>query len=155
MKQRVSKNVRWSRFLFLGIGVVLVFVIIYSLTKTPVNTESIAIEVLFSLFCYGLYSLFDKAKTVEFDAKFMYVFGKSDEQKIPLKNIYKIKMTLTEVNDRNIWKIGYYDTKGIKKSVRILPRWFGGYFNNFKERVKSENKLVKIKNWSHSLDFDQ
>lgn len=52
-------------------------------------------------------------------------------------------------------KIGYLDQKGIEKSVRIFPRWFLQYFNEFQKQVQSANPSVKIQNWSHTFDFDQ
>jgi len=102
-----------------------------------------------------LYFLFDQARTVEFDNKFMYVTGKTGEEKVALKDVYKIKLTMTEINNRSMWKIGYYDQKKTAKTVRILPRLFHKHFNEFKNLAQAANKKVKIPNWSHSFDFDQ
>ena len=110
---------------------------------------------LFLIICGVFYYLLDKSKTVEFDSEFMYISGKNGEEKVALKNIHKIKLTMTKVNSRNMWKIGYYDQNRSEKSVRILPRWLHKHFDEFKSLVKKENDNVKVQNWSHSFDFDQ
>jgi ribosomal protein L31E len=69
--------------------------------------------------------------------------------------VYKIKLTMIEINKNNMWKIGYYDNNRIKKSVRILPRFLNKHFDEFTIQVKIANKNVNIQNWSHSLDLDQ
>jgi ribosomal protein L31E len=119
------------------------------------DTKNTSIIVLFLIISAVLYYLFDVSKTVEFDNDFMYIKGKSGEEKIPLKNVYKIKLTMIEINKNNMWKIGYYDNNRIKKSVRILPRFLNKHFDEFTIQVKIANKNVNIQNWSHSLDLDQ
>ena len=95
------------------------------------------------------------AKTVEFDYEFMYISYKSKIEKIPLGKVFTIKMTLTQINNRNMWKIKYVDNHGKKMSVRILPKVYQDDFHHFKLKVKAANEKVEIQNWSHSFDFDQ
>ncbi|HWJ28210.1 MAG TPA: hypothetical protein VNS32_16825, partial [Flavisolibacter sp.] len=95
------------------------------------------------------------AKTVEFDKDNMYVTDRRNEVSLPLKNVYKIKLTMTRINNRHLWKIGYYNNEGEAKAVRILPGRFYKYFNEFEEAVKKANPDVKISNWTWSFDLDQ
>ena len=155
MKRRISSHIRWSKFLFLAIGIGLLFGLINSLTEDIVNQENSMVMLGFLIICGILYYLLDRAKTVEFDNAFMYVTGKTGNEKIALKEVFKIKLTMTEINNRSMWKIGYYDQMGTEKSVRILPRWLDSNFDEFKKLVQAANNKVKIQNWSHSFDFDQ
>jgi len=155
MKRRLSSQIRSAKFLFLLIGLGLVYVLINSLIEETANQESMIVMVLVVILCGTLYYLFDQAKTVEFDHEFMYVTGKTGEETVPLKDVYKIKLTMTKINNRSMWKIGYYDQWGAEKSVRILPRWLHKEFDEFKRLVQGANKDVKIQNWSHSFDLDQ
>lgn len=153
MRNRISTNIRLARFLFVALGIGLLFDLTYTIFKNDYDQEKIIVEIVFLIINSILYYLFDKAKTVEFDDDFMYVTGKAGEEKIPLKDIYKIKLTLAEINDRNMWKIGYYDNSQNEKIVRILPAY--PQFDNFKKGVMAANKDLKIRNWSHSFDIDQ
>ena len=72
---------------------------------------------------------------------------------IPLIDVQNIKLTMTRINYRSLWKIKYIDNNGIQKSVRILPD--SKNFGRFKENIKRINPDVEINNWSHSFDFDQ
>ena len=155
MRHRISSNIRWIRFLFTAIGLVILFDIMSSIIEDNFDNEKIIIEFVFIIACFGLSYLFNKAKIVEFDNNFMYIRSKTFEEKIPLKNVYKIKMTMTKINKQNMWKIGYYEKDQVEKSIRILPRFFSKDFEEFKNIVKIKNRNVELQNWSYSLDFDQ
>ena len=155
MRRRISRNIRIYKYLFLTIGILLIFPTANYFRKNNIDLKSIIPLLIFLIICFGLYYLFDKAKTIEFDNDFIYVIGKSEKEKIPLKNVYKVKLTMIELNNLNIWKIGYLNNDGIKKTVRILPRFFNKHFKEFKDLVKNANKDVIIQNWSHSFDIDQ
>jgi len=155
MKRRISSHIRWIRFLFVAVGLALIYSFTSSLIDNNIDQEEAIVELGFLIVCVGVYYLIDKAKVVEFDHNFMYLTGKAGEEKIPLKEIYNIKLTMTEINNRNMWKIDYFDNDGAEKSVRILPRWSHKHLDEFKDYVKAANKDAKIKNWTHSFDFDQ
>lgn len=108
----------------------------------------IIIEVLYILAIF----LISKLRTVEFDDEYLYITYKKIEQKIPLENVFYIKLTMIEVNNFNFWKMKYLDNEKNNCSVRFLPN---RNFYDFKELIKVKNKNVKIRNWSHSFDFDQ
>tara|TARA_R110000868_G_scaffold391722_1_gene661979 strand:+ start:274 stop:741 length:468 start_codon:yes stop_codon:yes gene_type:complete len=155
MKKRISSNIRWARFLFILFGFIFLTALIITLAKDSIHQDAVIAESIFLIICPILYYLFDKAKTVEFDKDFMYVTSKNKKEKIPLKMIYKIKLTMTEINNRSMWKISYYDENNISKSVRILPRWFYQDFYEFKDAVIAVNKNLIYKSYSHSFDIDQ
>lgn len=155
MRIRISRDLRMIRFLFVVLFVVTFFLLIYSLLAEELNQETILIEFIFLVFFCVLYYLFDKAKTVEFGEEFMYINGKKGEEIVLLKDICKIKITMTEINDVNLWKISYYSYEGVIQSVRILPRFIDNSFDRFKSSVKIANEAVVIQNWSHSFDLDQ
>ena len=94
-------------------------------------------------------------KRKQFDNEYMYVTSKTTQEKIPLKDIYKVKLTMMSLNYRSFWKIGYIVDNNSKRSVRILEKWKDQNFIDFKDLVRSANKKVIIKNWSYIFDFDQ
>jgi len=155
MRKRISRKLRGARFLFIAIGTIFLITLPISLSKETINEEHVIVQIAFLIICAVLYYLFDKAKVVEFDSGYMYITGKNSREKIPLKNVYKIKLTMIRINNRSMWKIGYYDALNIQKSVRILPKWFNKHFDEFVDSVKAVNKDLSYKSWSHSFDFDQ
>ena len=155
MKKRISSNIRWARYLFVLLGFILLTAVVIALSEDFVNQEAVIVLSIFLIICPILYYLFDKAKTVEYDLEFMYVTNKNEVEKVQLKKIFKIKLTMTEINKRNMWKISYYDKNNIQKSVRILPRWYHQDFDDFTDAVKAANKDLIFKRFSHSFDFDQ
>ena len=156
MKYRISSHIRWIKYLFLAIGIgLLLELTTNTLLSDDANDESTIVMILFLIICGVLYHLFNLAKTIEFDHEFMYISGKNGEEKVALQNIHKIKLTMTKINNRSMWKIGYYDQQKTKKTVRFSPRLYYNHFDEFKNLVKKENNQVTIQNWSHSFDFDQ
>lgn len=155
MRYRISSDTRTTKYLFLAIGIGLVVVIINSLGEENFNPKDLIGYFAFLLPCALFYYFFDRTKTVEYDNQFMYVIWKNEEEKVALRNIIQIKLTMTSINDRSLWKISYHDQSGAKKSVRFLPKWFHQHFEQFKSLVQKENKKVVIQNWASSLDFDQ
>ncbi|WP_276481083.1 hypothetical protein [Paraflavitalea pollutisoli] len=146
---QISSNLRSGRYIALLVGLVALFILIRSWEETQ---TVIVCGVLVAIAGF-LYYLHDKAKTVEFDEGSMYISRKDVTETVPLAAIYSIKLTMTQVNDRNLWKIKYLNSNGEKSAVRFLPR--RDAFEAFKKAVQEKNGSVDIKNWSHSLDFDQ
>ena len=155
MRKRVSSNIRDFRFLFPFIGLLIIAQIIHAGVINRYDRQVVIVEIVVLFACVGLYFLFDHAKNVEFDQDFMYVMHRSGEEIIPLKDVNRIKYTMTQINNKNMWLIGYYDKNKVEQSVRILPRWFYRHFDEFKNCVRAANNEVKIKNYSHSFDIDQ
>lgn len=100
-----------------------------------------------SIFFYISYS----SKSIEFDEEFMYIKGKKMDEKIDLKNINKIRLTLDRINNSSYWKIQYV-SENEEKSVKFIPKW--NDFEEFKKLVKQKNPNVIIQSWAHSLEFD-
>lgn len=86
-----------------------------------------------------------KAKSIEFDNEYLFISSKNSEEKISFKNILKIKKTIAEINDRDIWKIYYRDKNNIEKSIRIWPRLNSKYFEEFKSIALNKNNEIEIK----------
>src|SRR5690554_2882833 len=86
MKNRISSNLRIIRFLFLALGLVLIYFIFLSFVQMPIATKDIIMKGLLLVLCLILYMLCDSAKTIEFDQESLYISGKSDEEKLPLGN---------------------------------------------------------------------
>ena len=156
MRHQISCNIRWLRYPFAALGLVFI-IILYSIIRTdsPLEISRLLIELLFISICAIVYIFFDNIKKVEFDNEYMYVTSKTTQEKIPLKDIYKVKLTMMSLNYRSFWKIGYIVDNNSKRSVRILEKWKDQNFIDFKDLVRSANKKVIIKNWSYIFDFDQ
>ena len=155
IKRRISAHIRWMRFIFAPLGAYFIYLFFKHLIESHIDSEAFISSFIFSLISIGLYYFFNTAKTVEFDENHMYVRDKEKkEEKIPLNRIYKIKLTMIEINNKSLWKIYYYNENQVETSVKILPRWMNLNFNKFKDAVKTANKDAEIRNWSHSFDFD-
>jgi hypothetical protein len=129
--------------------------LLYFIFFKDINNETKAAYVVGILISAVLFYLFHQAKKVEFDDDYMYISNREKTEVVPLGKVYKIKLTMTSINNSPLWKIGYYDEFGNTKAVRILPKLWSSDFERFKETVSTKNGNVKIKNWSHSFDLDQ
>lgn len=155
IRHRISSNLRVGRYVMLAVAILLLLILVSAFIGQVFKQDQ-AIGAMVGLIVAGiLYYLFDHSKTVEYNQAFMFISGKTGTKEIPLKQIFKIKRTMTQINDRSMWKIKYLDDAGQEQSVRILPKVFGEGFREFKATVKSVNRKVEIQNWSHSFDFDQ
>jgi hypothetical protein len=148
---RISANLTLGKYIVVALTVYLLYFIFFVGVD---NQTKLAYCVGIIIFGIAFY-LFHHSKKVEFDDDCMYITDRKKTQIIPLQNVYKIKLTMTSINNANLWKIGYYDETGQSKAIRILPKFFSEGFETFKRTVKVKNDNVKIKNWSHSFDFDQ
>ena len=138
-----------GKYLMIFIAVILIIVLFYSYNDANTSIPCTIFLALSGL----LYYLFSIAKTVEFDDHHLFISDKTEIEAIPLSNIFTIKLTMTQVNDDNFWKIKYVGNDGSNKAVRILPK--RDNFEIFKKTVQEKNPDVKIRNWSHSFDLDQ
>lgn len=148
MRKRISSNIRWARFLILGIFILLTSLLVKFLFKDRIEIESLIGLSVSSIICIVMYFAFDNAKIVEFDSNHMYITSKKGEDKIPLRNIYCIKLTSLKINNRNMWKIKYTYRNHTEDSVRILPRLFNNHFEEFKKIAAQENKDIQIQDWT-------
>ena len=146
MRKRISTKTRNWKYVPIVIGILLIGMIIKILTENKNDTLAVGILTLFVLLLTGLYFVFDKAKSIEFDNEYLFISSKKSNEKISFKNIRKIKKTLAEINDRDIWKIYYRDKSNIEKSIKIWPRWNSNYFEQFKEMALKKNNEIEIKN---------
>jgi len=151
MRQRISTNLRWNRFIFVVLGLYLPYVILTAVEPKNINVEIILVALLITGICSLIYYLIDRAVKVEYDQHFMYVIRKKGEEKIPLEKVQRINITTIRINNRSMWQIAYYDANNLSKSIRILPRYFE-YFDEFQEVVKKANEEVSVKNFSHPFD---
>ena len=119
--------------------------IIKIFTENNDDVLELGILTIFIFLLIGLYFVFDKAKSIEFDNEYLFISSKNSNEKISFKNILKIKKTLAEINDRDMWKIYYRDKNNIEKSSRIWPRWNSKYFEEFKSLALNKNDEIEIK----------
>jgi hypothetical protein len=151
MRQRISTNLRWNRFIFVALGLYLPYVILTAVEPKNINVEIILVALLIAGICSLVYYLIDRAVKVEYDQHFMYVIRKKGEEKIPLEKVQRINITTIRINNRSMWQIAYNDANNLSKSVSILPRYFE-YFDEFQEVVKKANEAVSVKNFSPTFD---
>ena len=133
----------------LVIGLVLIVALLFSYKDA--NTAIPCVALLIS--AAALYYLFSKAKRVEFDEHHLIISSKTHTEVVPLASVLTIKLTMTQINNDNFWKIKYIGNDGTKRAVRILPNREN--FEVFKNAVQLKNPQVKIRSWSHSFDLDQ
>ncbi|NIK93609.1 hypothetical protein GZ212_15720 [Mangrovimonas sp. CR14] len=145
MRKRISTNTRNWRFAPIIIGIIMLGIVIKILTENKNDLLAIGILTFFIFMLTGLYFVFDRAKSIEFDNQHLFILSKNLDEKIPFKNIKKIKKTLAEINDRDIWKIYYRDKNNIEKSIRVWPRWNSKYFEEFKSVALENNNEIVIK----------
>ncbi|WP_179319332.1 hypothetical protein [Winogradskyella helgolandensis] len=145
MRKRISTNTRNWKYVPIIIGILMVGIAIKILTENKDDILAIGILTIFIFLLTGLYFVFDKGKSIEFDNEYLFISSKNSDEKISFKNILKIKKTLAEINDRDIWKIYYRDRNNIKKSIRIWPRWNSKYFEEFKNIALKNNNDIEIK----------
>lgn len=146
---RISRSLEAGKYLVTVIAVISIVVLFY--TYNDANTS---IPCMIFLAMSGiLYYLFSIAKTVEFDEQHLFISDKKRSEVIPLNNVFKIKLTMTQINNDNFWKIKYIGNDGKENVVRILPQREN--FEVFKKTVEQKNSQVEIRKWSHSFDVDQ
>tara|TARA_R110001592_G_scaffold95324_7_gene274729 strand:- start:3356 stop:3820 length:465 start_codon:yes stop_codon:yes gene_type:complete len=152
-RKRISRDLSFHKYvlLFLIVATIMILVAFYMLGAYNLISGSFIILLFFIAF----FLFFSINKVVEYDNQNMYILRETQTEIIPLKNILKIKMTMTTLNHSIFWKITYLDDLGITKNIRILPRIWYQNFKSFREEVNKANKDVIIKNYSHSFDFDQ
>ncbi|TXB66645.1 hypothetical protein FRY74_00235 [Vicingus serpentipes] len=152
-RKRISRDLSFHKYtiLFCIISTLMTLLAFYLLGAYNLITGT-AIVLLFFIVFFLFFSI---NKVVEYDNNNMYILKEDKTEVIPLKNILKIKMTMTTLNHSIFWKITYLNESNTTKNIRILPRiWYQNFFS-FREEVKKANKNVIIKNYSHSFDFDQ
>ena len=98
MRKRISTKTRNWKYVPIVIGILLIGMIIKILTENKNDTLAVGILTLFVLLLTGLYFVFDKAKSIEFDNEYLFISSKKSNEKISFKNIRKIKKTLAEIN---------------------------------------------------------
>ena len=144
----ISRNIRDGRYLMIVIAAFCSYVLAISR-----DTETTIAAGVFMVACCVLFYLLHRAREVAHDENYLYISGRGVEQIVPLENVFKIKLTMTRINDSYFWKIGYNDSNGKASAVRVLPQQKS--FEHFKNLVSIKNPQVAIKNYSHSFDFDQ
>lgn len=154
--KRISSGLVGAKLALLMLGLfILVPALIGVFSKS--HAGSIGANVLsgFVLTAVSIW-LLAKQRKVMFDDYYLYITTGKHTKQIPLENIHKIKLTMTNIGTaRFAWKIGYTDNNSEEKTIRILPGAGNNYFEEFKHKVREKNPSVMIKNWSHSFDFDQ
>lgn len=156
---RISRDLTFQKYIaiiFITISLLIFFLFLVLELMFDFFNENYKLAPLVFFFCSLLFFLIvNSTSIVEFDDKNMYIKKYEKIEIVPLKNIKKIKLTLTTLNERNLWKISYLDKKGVVKNIRMIPRIWYQNFSKFKKEVQNSNHNVEIINWSHSFDIDQ
>ncbi|MCB9359929.1 MAG: hypothetical protein H6587_02960 [Flavobacteriales bacterium] len=152
-RKRISRDLSFHKYVLIFFIVATTIILLAFYLFGAYNLISGSFIIL--LFFIAFLLFFNLNKVVEYDNQNMYILRETQTEIIPLKNILKIKMTMTTLNHSIFWKITYINESGITKNIRILPRIWYQNFKSFREDVKKANKDVIIKNYSHSFDFDQ
>jgi len=91
MKKRISTNTRNWKYVPIVIGILMIGMIIKILTENKNDILAVGILTLFVFLLTGLYFVFDKAKSIEFDNEYLFISSKNSSERISFKNIRKIK----------------------------------------------------------------
>jgi len=147
-RTRLSRNIRWVRFVIWIPIIFFVWVLFDKLYKNEMDFENgVGLFVFLAVFSI-VYYLLDQTKMIEFDSSFLYVTGKKTARQIPLKEVNDIKLTGLRVNNISLWYIGFRLENGETDSVIYMPNWLHGNMAEFQNLVKRANKNVEISNWS-------
>jgi hypothetical protein len=102
-----------------------------------------SIEVLVIIFPISIILfLIRQLKVVEYDKNYLYIIKGIKEERILLKNIYKVSGTAIEIEGRYFWRICYYDDAGVIRAVWVIPKLLDTQFDKFKALVKTRNSEV-------------
>ena len=156
MRRRISSNFLFARLTILVLAsmIILITVIIYVNADADIDYRNITFAAVFLFFLAGIYYLTCLGVKVECDDEFMYIVNKKAEEKIQLKDIYKIKMNYGS----DEWTVSYYNIDHTKRAVCFVPEMFffyNKYFIKFQNRVKLLNREAKIYNTNFSFDPDE
>lgn len=131
-------------------GLVILGLMAYFLIQTPIDVEVIGTSAIIFLALTILFFFFKMVTDVEFDQNYMYILGESEQEKIYLKNVIRIKIISIKLNDIPIWKVNYYDNFRLEQSVTI---WQNRNLERFKIAVKKANEKVEIINKTSEWGF--
>lgn len=155
MKQRISSYLKiWGLLNFLlSVFFILVFFTEAEKTENDViyNFKFLIISIALLFISYLQFS----SSEIEYDSVNLYKTSFNKHDVIPLKNIRVVKLTMTSINNMNLWKVKYLNNFGKEVNFRFLPRFFFKNFDDFKSAVLKVNPNCQFINWSHSWDFDQ
>ncbi len=146
----ISRNLQWHKYLMLVLIIIIVLVFTKALLSPDTDPNFIYAVPIFPIICLYFAYQSHQSKRVSFDDQFMLITLRDNEETIPLKDVLKITLTMTSINDRNMWKITYLDRESQTKSVQILPKWEDGIFESFQAMVKTQNPKVTIKHTANS-----
>lgn len=165
--QRLSSSSRWVRLIIPPLLTILYLGALANYAKVLTETERVAAGtsfedlvgmLAFPLGIWVVYRWLDNSFATAYDSRFLYLYKKSGNEQISLVDIYMIKHTMMQVNQRYYWKICYHDANGLAQSVRIRPIFTGlsaSSIIGFQAAVEQRNPRVEILNQSYSFDFDQ
>lgn len=146
MRIRISTKLRWARYIYGTLALIVLYDIFHSLVSHFDITIRIQIELALTVVFTALYYYFSQRKDVEYDTDGLYVLLNKKETKIPLSQIRKVSSTLTKVNNKSTWKIYYNNNNGLRESVRLIPNKHAPEnFESFKTYIQKVNPDVKIK----------
>ncbi|MFT5673724.1 MAG: cbb3-type cytochrome oxidase subunit 3 [Polaribacter sp.] len=85
MRNRISTNTRNWKYPPIIIGILMIGMIIKILIEDNNDILAVGILTLFIFLLTGLYFVFDRAKSIEFDNENLFISSKNSDEKIHLK----------------------------------------------------------------------
>lgn len=153
MKQRISKNISWKRYIYALISLILLYDVFRLITLTHSFSNRAEYELIAALIFAVFYYYFSHRKTLHYDEQYLYITSTYKKTGISLKNITKVSLTHTKINDTDTWKIHYINSENEKRNIRFIPntKKCPECFEVFKAHVKTLNPEVKIENKANWL----
>lgn len=152
MRKKVSTKDNSFEIVILVIGVILAIRLRFIFSPYP--DDNLFWGLIGVLTIWGaVYSLKNKT-VIEFDADYLYLSRGKNAIMLPLSHVNTIKLTMTRINSRRVWKLKYTDMDDKKFAARFLPA-DDDHFQAFVEQVKKANPNLIYQPYSNSVDFDQ
>ena len=113
MKQqkRLSQNIQWFKYI-LFIGAIFG---LYSLFKIS-DTEEIFVALVFISIGFVISYSLHNTRILKYDNTYLHINLRGNINKIPLKNIYKMEMSMIKIHHTSVVVIQYKDENKVKKT---------------------------------------
>lgn len=91
-----------------------------------------------------------------YDSEYMYLKSRKNMEIIPLKNIYRLKLTLSDMAILGMqyseYRIEYIDNDNESSEVSFWVSTISARIDDFESTLKKVNVNVKAEHWAHSFE---
>lgn len=155
MKKRVSLNIRIGRFFIIPIIGIIIYTNFQIFLIQKENHDATIIVPIISIMVliigYFIFRYLDKAKTILFDNKLLYISDKKGAEIISIDRISSLRMTTIQLNNNYSWKIIFKDNNNLERSVSFFPRLLNINMKEFQEVILSNNKDANVQKFFYGL----